>query len=112
MKRLLFAGAAAAALLSAAPVLAQTTPTRYVFVAVDALEIQGSTVKVTGVLDGESAARTITSSLYLGASSMDQMAACERLALLAMTRPGQFRFEIQGDTAYQSPACKLARVTP
>jgi hypothetical protein len=114
MKRLLLAGAAIAALVSAAPANAQTALPRYVFVAVDAVEVQYSKFTVTGVLDGESAAQTVTVSFAgssTSSSSGDQIAACEELALLAMTRPGQFRFEIQ---LYSSSynACKLARVTP
>lgn len=112
MKRLLLAGAAAVALVSAAPAPAQTGPTRYVFVAVDAVEIQSTTVRVTGILDGESAVQTVTATFSLGSSTVDQVAACERLALLAMTRPGQFRFEIQAGATYSAGVCKLARVTP
>lgn len=114
MKRLLLAGAAVAALVAAASVHAQTTPPRYVFVAVDAFEFRSNTVKVTGVLDGESDAKTITVYFYSGSSStVDQVAACERLALLALTRPGQFRFEIEGNAGGTTvAACKLARVTP
>jgi outer membrane lipoprotein-sorting protein len=116
MKRLLLACAAAAALVAAASVYAQTVVPRHVFVAVDAFEIRATTVKVTGVLDGESAAKTITVSFYVGSSSgtVDQVTACERLALLAMTRPGQFRFEIEGSAGggYTVAACKLARVMP
>ena len=112
MKRLLLAGAAAAALFSAAPVAyAQTAPTRYVFAAVDAIEIQYTTVRVTGVVDGESAARTVTANFFSGTTSVDQVAACERLALLAMTRPGQFRFEIL-QASSSTVVCKLARGTP
>jgi hypothetical protein len=111
MKRLLLAGAAALALVSAGPAPAQTASTRYVFVAVDAFEIQSTTVRVTGVVDGESAVQTVMASFYNGSTSVDQVAACERLALLAMTRPGQFRFEIQQASSY-SVVCKLARVTP
>ncbi|HSD22506.1 MAG TPA: hypothetical protein VLC54_20820 [Anaeromyxobacter sp.] len=111
MKRLLLAGAAAAALVTAVPAPAQTAATRYVFVAVDAIEIQYTTVRVTGVVDGESAARTVTASFYSGTTSVDQVAACERLALLAMTRPGQFRFEIL-QASSSTVVCKLARVTP
>ncbi|WP_243338149.1 hypothetical protein [Anaeromyxobacter soli] len=110
MKRLLLAGAAA--LLSAMPALAQTAPVRYVFVAVDAVEIRSTTtIKVTGVVDGESAPQTVTMTLS-NSSGVDSVAACERLALLAMTRPGQFLFEIQGSTTYNLNVCKLARATP
>lgn len=109
MKRLLLAGAAAVALVSAAPAPAQTALPPYVFVAVDALDVQYSKFLVTGVLDGESEARTVT--VYFGTSYPDQVAMCERLALLAMTRPGQFRFEIQ-QVSSMFHTCKLARVTP
>jgi hypothetical protein len=115
MKRLLLAGAAAAALVSAAPADAQSGVTRYVFVAVDAVEVRYSQFAVTGVLDGESAPQTVTVSFASstnGSTSGDQVAACEELALLAMTRPGQFRFEIQTFTGSSYNACKLARVTP
>lgn len=112
MKRLLLACAAAAALVAAASVYAQTTATRHVFVAVDALEVKSNQFTVTGVVDGESAPRTV--SLYLSSSSTtsrDDLAACQRLALLAMTKPGQYRFEMLQSSSYLV-ACKLARVTP
>jgi hypothetical protein len=115
MKRLLLACAAVAALLFALPSYAQTTVPRYVFVAVDALETKANVFTVTGVIDGESEARAITFTFSTSSSttSRDDVAACQRLALLAMTRPGQFRFEVAGGTtSYQYPACKLSRVTP
>jgi len=108
MKRLLIAGALAAALVSV-PVRAQAAPSQYVFVAVDALDVQPSKFVVTGVLDGESAARTVT--VNFSTAYAEQVVMCERLALLAMTRPGQFRLEIEtNSTSYY--ACRLARVTP
>ncbi|WP_041448489.1 hypothetical protein [Anaeromyxobacter sp. Fw109-5] len=113
MKRLLLACAAAA--LVAATAQAQTALPRHVFVAVDALEIRANLFTVTGVLDGESEARAVTFTFSSSSTSSerDDVAACQRLALLAMTRPGQFRFEVAGGTTYyQYPACKLARVTP
>jgi hypothetical protein len=113
MKRLLLAGAAAAILASAAAARAQTAGTRYVFVAVDAAEVESNKFKVTGVLEGEPSARTITVSFFTSSSSYPaDRAACQQQALLAMTRPGQFRFEVQSNTAYASTACKLALVTP
>lgn len=111
MKRLLLAGVAAAALVSPLPARTQTAATRLVFAAVDALEIKASVFSITGVVDGESAARTVNIYFYSGSSAYpDEIANCQRMAILAMTRPGQFRFEIQDD-AYAT-ACKLARSTP
>ncbi|WP_242345096.1 hypothetical protein [Anaeromyxobacter terrae] len=114
MKRLLLAGALAAALVFAVAAQAQTAPTRYVFVAVDAVEHKGNLFTVTGVLDGESDARTIAVSFNTSVSAYyrDDVATCQRLALLAMTRPGQFRFELVPGSTYSYPACKLARATP
>ena len=113
MKRLLLAGAAVAALVAAASVHAQTTPPRYVFVAVDAVETRANLFTVTGVIDGESEARAVTFTFSDSSSTTARVdvAACQRLALLAMTRPGQFRFEV-ASANYYYPACKLARVRP
>jgi hypothetical protein len=114
MKRLLLAGAAAVSLVGATA-QAQTAVPRHVFVAVDALEMKANVFTVTGVIDGESEPRTVTFTFSSSSTSSerDDVSACQRLALLAMTRPGQFRFEVAGGTTYyQYPACKLARVTP
>jgi hypothetical protein len=42
---------------------------------------------------------------------MIRLQSCERLALLAMTKPGQYLLEVEASNYYM-PGCKLTRVSP
>jgi len=113
------------------PASAEVTAT-YVFESVESYNIVGDTtswdqVQVTGVIQGESTARTIT--LYYTASytsstaTVDHIGAkrtferCERLALLAMSKPGQYLLELRQEydafaTSHRYIGCKLTRRVP
>jgi hypothetical protein len=111
----LVTGALAAA-LAAGLAAAQALPYAYapkVFVAVDAVSVQGNTVVVTGIVQGEQAPSTWAAYTY-GSSSVDPgqwASSCHRTALLAMAKPGQYLLEIQSQGSY--PAyCKLTRAVP
>jgi hypothetical protein len=49
-------------------------------------------------------------SFYGAADYAVMVGNCEKLALFAMSRPGQYRLELKADAYY--PACKLSRVSP
>jgi hypothetical protein len=101
-----------AGVLLAGGAVAQTAPNRYVFTTVDAVDLNSITLTVTGVLEGESAPSShsvyFVSSAPLGDA---QLSGCERKALLAMSKPGQYTFSITQLTQY-GVSCKLARVAP
>lgn len=85
---------------------AQSTPPTITFVTLDGVELSstdsnsGARVRLTGVVLGETVARTVVLSIFSRNSSNTyvfdeaQHARCERLLLLAMARPGAFRVTI------------------
>lgn len=82
-----------------------------VFDTVDAIEIEddlniGHLVKVTGILAGGTAPTTLTFSFGNAAALAER---CERLAVIAMAKPGKFQFGI-GISQYRG--CKLILRTP
>ena len=85
--------------------------------AVDAIEVQGSTIAVTGIVAGQGAPSTtryiINSSSGTGTGFTDVGASrCDRLALLAMSKPGKFQFAVV-DLGFSSRfSCKLILRTP
>jgi len=95
----------------------------YVFTAVDSYDIRGEIfeVQVTGIVQGESAPRTVTLTYWpTGYSSTptDDISSqrtfdrCERMVLLAMTRPGQYSLELRQEGTpgnAQFIGCKLTR---
>jgi hypothetical protein len=98
---------------SATPVL--NTP--YLFATVDSYDVKGigALVTVTGVLQGDQEPTTLTfrystssSSSYESARTFER---CERLALLAMSKPGQYLLELrqENNTVYHL-GCKLTRL--
>jgi hypothetical protein len=100
-----------AAVLAAGPTRGQTTTTPFVFVTVDAVALQSNRLVITGILEGEAVPveRWIQSNLT---DSVGWMQACEKLALLAMTRPGQYRLEIGNPPPSLSTTCKLSKASP
>lgn len=80
----------------------------YVFATVDAYAVGSTTLDVTGTLVGESAPRTFRF-WAIGDASVEA-ARCDRLALLAMTRPGRFLFTWTWPNNYSSyVTCTLTR---
>lgn len=103
-----FAALATAALisLSAAVAAADTT-----YDTVEAVETIGDTeIKVTGIIAGQS---TPTETIYelSGFNSTEKGNRCDRLALLAMSKPGKFRL-VMVDQQFQTVSCKLILRTP
>lgn len=118
MNRLVAGALMAAALLCVAGrAVAQAVPwasSAKVFATVDAVSVQHSKVIVTGIVQGDQAASTWAVQYYLASTGVDAASfasACQRDALIAMAKPGQYLLEIQYAGAYGS-ICKLSRVTP
>lgn len=110
------------ALVSSTPVSATILST-YVFETVDSYDIYGDRreVKVTGIISGEAAPRTVTityNAVGSTSSGSDEFGAkrtferCERFALMAMSKPGQYLFELRQESSSVSTlhvGCKLTR---
>ncbi len=85
----------------------------YVFTTVDSYDIKGDSyeVQVRGIVQGESAPRTV-SLTYYPAEGHYTFERCERMVLLAMSRPGQYFLELRQEghpSTGQFIACKLTR---
>jgi hypothetical protein len=89
---------------------AQVSASWQVFTTVDSVEGNLNSLKVTGVLQGDSAPTT-QNLVFSGTESVAAAAACERKALLAMSKPGQYLFSALWASA-GSCSCKLTRVGP
>jgi hypothetical protein len=111
--------AAVAGLAFAAPAggqVATVVTTAVTFVTVDSVFAYASTLRITGIVQGESSP-TEHEVTFLSASdtaaSMTQAASCQRLALLAMERPGAYLYKLRKEypsSGYYS--CRLTRVDP
>jgi hypothetical protein len=90
-------------------------PPAYVFTAVDSVELRdsGFTFLVTGLVQGERVARTVElfGGFYASPSYQSPHSAerCERMALLAMNKPGRYLFEVQEESS-SGLRCKLTRL--
>ena len=106
-------------LLALAPLkdASAATPT-YVFDAVDSYDIAGhdNTVSITGLLQGAATPTTVTLSYdaspveYSGTKRTFER--CERMILMAMAKPGQYRLELRSEVDYFGLgyiSCKLTR---
>ncbi len=106
--------AALAVLLSAGAALAQQySGTLAVFTTVDAVKSEYMKLTITGVKEGDAVASdyAVSFSSSSPASNQALFEACERKAMLAMTKPGAYRLELWREP-YGYPLCKLARVNP
>jgi hypothetical protein len=81
-----------------------------VLAAVDAVSGYGEIVLITGIVQGEAAPSTWIVQGHDSAVGAGLAAMCERSALLAMSRPGQYLLEVFSGTATNRPYCKLIRV--
>ncbi|WP_426754844.1 hypothetical protein [Myxococcus sp. Y35] len=109
-----------AALFAAPAAMAEDAPIgrSYVFTTVDDYSIRlDGVINVTGVLHGEEEPRTVTFKVILShgveANFQTLGGRCDRMALLAMTKPGAYLFTMSVETHpsnYRQFACKLTRV--
>ncbi|WNG23057.1 hypothetical protein F0U62_02660 [Cystobacter fuscus] len=87
----------------------------YVFETVDSIEAGywSNTFKLTGILQGEAAPRTISFDTSEGMGSEQMIGfirVCERFALISMNKPGQYYLEVRRESGYSSLTnCKLTR---
>ncbi|NMO22015.1 hypothetical protein HPC49_37915 [Pyxidicoccus fallax] len=99
-------GVAPAALGAEEPVVG----TPYVFQTVDSYNVVNHIeVEVTGILQGESAPRTVSFWYNLGnIDSAGHLTRCDRMALLAMNKPGLYLLEMT-QTNTSVARCRLTR---
>lgn len=84
-----------------------------VFETVDSYDLESNVwLKITGILQGEATPRTIAiTASYSGTAYEQHVRGCERLVLMAMSKPGQYYFELRRSTftPIQLNGCKLTR---
>lgn len=123
MKRITLAAAAVVLTLGVGSTASAQTapPAPVVFVAVDAFSYDAAScrITVTGIVQGEASSSDQTFVYSCESSSSPnyelgrRIQSCERMALLAMAKPGLYLFQVTPYTGfYYFPACKLARVNP
>jgi hypothetical protein len=113
MKRILGMLCVAAAIAAAAGVRAQVAPVNptYVFTTIDAVARQSEAViYLTGVLEGASGPTQILLRSY--SSSVGGIDACERSAVMLMTKPGQYRLEAWAGSISALTYCRLVKLNP
>jgi hypothetical protein len=105
---------AAVTILSAQPVRAAAGDIT-LYDTVDEIRVSDDRIIVTGVVAGQSAATTAAYSIvnnHTSGSPTDVAASrCDRLALLAMSKPGKFRFGVV-EEEFRGFSCKLRVLTP
>ena len=80
------------------------------FETVEAVETHdGLWVTVTGILVGQT---TPTTHSFVFHPYVDQAGRCERLAVIAMSKPGKYRFSIGWEPSSGGGGCKLSLRTP
>ncbi|AGC48250.1 hypothetical protein MYSTI_06978 [Myxococcus stipitatus DSM 14675] len=117
LRRILHTPAVLLSLLTLAPTAPSAaeppqTNVPYVFVAVDSYNVkQTNQFEVTGLLLGEGTPRTIlfTASTTSAVDVSQHLSRCDRMALMAMNKPGAYRFEVvKGIYSYEF-SCRLTR---
>ncbi|MFY0527753.1 hypothetical protein ACN28I_32930 [Archangium gephyra] len=106
---------AATVLLALSPLSiasAQSTENVLLFETVDSYELKTAYwLKITGIVSGEAAPRTLEIRANLSETYNQYLRACERMAFMAMSKPGQYYFELRHSNL--SPphvtGCKLTR---
>jgi ABC-type sugar transport system substrate-binding protein len=105
--------AAAVSLVAiAAAAAAQSTVTKLVFTTVDAVKMDYSAIYVTGVQEGATEASTAPIYCSSNTNCPTQLQNCEKIALLAMSKPGQYVLEIEKQQYSTFDRCTLRRVAP
>jgi hypothetical protein len=105
---------AVVSLLSAQPVIAAAGDVT-LYDTVDEIRVSDERIIVTGIVAGQSVATTATYLIlnnHISSSPTDVAAArCDRLALLAMSKPGKFRFGVVEEDSRRF-SCKLRVLAP
>jgi hypothetical protein len=80
---------------------------------VDAIEVSGSTIVVTGIISGQTTPTRLLYSIQDASGTTGTAAArCDRLALLAMSKPGKFQFATVDLHSFGKFSCRLIVRTP
>jgi hypothetical protein len=100
---------AIAALAMIAPESARAAPGDVTaYDTVDAIEAIGNDIIVTGIIAGQGAPTTTQYNIFQTEVTASR---CDRFALLAMSKPGKFRFAVI-EGAFDRFSCKLILRTP
>ena len=79
------------------------------YATVDAIKVLATVIEVTGIVVGQSAPSTVSYSI---ATTDVAASRCDRLALLAMSKPGKFQFGMVDESFGDHFSCKLIVRTP
>jgi hypothetical protein len=101
----------AVALTPAAVAMADFPPTGQVYDTVDAIQSSPSLITVTGIVAGQSAPTTSSYVVATGGVG-DPIARCDRFALLAISKPGKFRFATVSSASGNHFDCQLITRAP
>ncbi|HYO69427.1 MAG TPA: hypothetical protein VEU33_25450 [Archangium sp.] len=89
-----------------------TTENVFLFETVDSYELKSSySFKITGIVSGEATPRSLEIRANVSESYNQYLRACERMMLMAMSKPGQYYFELRHANYTNPPltGCKLVR---
>jgi hypothetical protein len=97
---------------SPAPAVAEPSPGfPAVYETVDAVEAWGSRIIVTGIISGQQSLSELSYTIYDGtaaSASPEAAARCDRLAMLAMAKPGKYQFAtVEVANTFGKFGCKL-----
>ena len=99
------------------PAAAAAPPGTYTYDTVDAVETGETWFRVTGILRGQSAPTTGTFRVHGGRDFGEPRdpggaSPCQRVALLAMSKPGRFQLVMVSFGENEIASCKLVARTP
>jgi hypothetical protein len=101
-------------LVPSSPAFADDATVPAVYDTVDAVEVYGGFIVVTGIISGQGGPTTLRYGVFDQSSTAGTGAArCDRLALLAMSKPGKFQFAtVRVVSGIAGFSCKLIIRTP
>lgn len=100
------------AALVAAPRVAAAETVFAAYDTIDAYDVRpNGGIRITGILAGASAPTTTLYNVGSSSTTTDNSMRCDRLALLAMTKPGKFQFFLIED-GFGPLSCRLKLRTP
>jgi hypothetical protein len=86
-----------------------------VYETVDSVSVGGRRIIVTGIISGQTTPSTFQYIIFdesASSGTTDSASRCDRLALLAMSKPGKFRFALEHPDFVSSFRCTLTLRTP
>ena len=92
---------------------ADPSPVPTTYTTVDSIETSGNSyITITGIRGLDQAATTIVYRIAQGSQPQDAAARCDRFALLAMSKPGKYIFEVTDLYKNSNFTCKLSVKKP